>query len=133
MRLICVTLACGLATGCVSQPRRADSATAQTAHRLRGSSPHAEALRLVLQRCGAEIDALEKAASGPPINGDAAWWFDTNRRAWTVKRPFGPGVFDSTHWFVVQYEIDGRVVATWSVDTREGIVRGPVAATQAGT
>jgi len=133
MRLICLTLACGLATGCVSQPRHAGSATPQTSHTLSGPSPHAEALRLVLERCGPAIDALDKAASGPPINREDRWWFDTERRGWTVKRLFGPGIFDSTHWFDVQYEIDGKVVATWSVDTRKGTVRGPIAATQPGT
>ena len=130
VRLICVALTCGLASGCVSQPRLADRAATQTSYKLSGSSPHGEALRLVLERCGPEIDALDKAASGPPTNGEDSWWFDTIERAWTVIRPFGPAYYDSTHWFAVQYEIDGKVVATWSVDTRERTVSCPGAATQ---
>src|SRR5690349_7059820 len=124
MRLICITLACGLATGCGTQPPPADSFFTQASGRLSGSLPHAEALRLVLEQCGPQIDALEleRAAADPRGNREDRWWFDTDRRAWAVKRPVGPGFVDSTHWFDVQYEIDGKVVATWFVDTRKGTV-----------
>ena len=72
-------------------------------------SPHADAIRLVM-----ELRADEIAKLDPP---DAAW-HDTHARTWTAKRPFGPGVLDTTHYFEVTYAIDGKVVATWMVNTR---------------
>ena len=55
--------------------------------------------------------------------GKHDWWHDVKRRGWTVQRPFGPGVIDSTHWFNVTYQIDGKPVAKWFVDTRKREVR----------
>jgi hypothetical protein len=72
-------------------------------------SPHAEALALVFRKAAARIRAVDK--------GD--WWMDTKERAWSVRRPFGPGTIDSTHLFTVTYKIDGKPVAAWWVDTRE--------------
>ena len=113
---------CALAAGRASQTAT-PAKTGSSASGLQGGSPHAEALRLVLQRCGDEINALDAAIAGPAQPGDAAWWFDTKWRDLSVKRPFGPGIFDSTHWFVVEYRVDGKVVASWSIDTRAGEVR----------
>ena len=48
--------------------------------------------------------------------------FDTKERTWSVRRPFYPGVYDSTHLFDVSYRIDGKEVAAWFVDTRTGKV-----------
>ena len=79
-------------------------------------SPHAQAIRLVTQVRADEIKGVDD-------NPD--WWHDTKERVWSVKRPFAPGMIDSTHYFVVSYTIDGRVVGTWSVNTRTGQVAGP--------
>ena len=79
-------------------------------------SPHAAAVRLVIENCGDEIKELDQ---GP------AWWHDTKERTWSAKRPFGPGTIDSTHYFQVSYAIDGQVLRTWSVNTRTGQIAGP--------
>ncbi|GAB3361917.1 hypothetical protein [Lysobacter tyrosinilyticus] len=78
-------------------------------------SPHAAAIRLVMTSRSAEVRKLDQ-------NPD--WWHDTKERAWSAKRPFGPGIVDSTHYFQVSYSIDGQVVGTWSVNTRTGQVAG---------
>ncbi|TZF80714.1 hypothetical protein [Cognatilysobacter lacus] len=78
-------------------------------------SPHAEAIRLVMQLRPAEIRNLENAPHR---------WHDTEERSWQVKRPFGPGIVDSTHYFVVTYSIGGKVVGTWQVNTRTHQVAG---------
>ena len=64
-----------------------------------------------------EVRAAEKdyAANGK-------WWHDTAERAWVVKRPFAPGVIDSTHLFEVSYRVEGTEVGRWLVDTRKGSV-----------
>lgn len=80
------------------------------------SSPHADAIRLVMQLRRDEIHGLDQSAD---------WWHDTKERSWSVKRPFGPGNIDSTHYFQVSYSIEGKVVGTWSVNTRTGQVAGP--------
>ena len=54
------------------------------------------------------------------LDDPESWWHDTKERTWSVKRPFDPGVLDTTHMFLVSYKIDGTIVATWQVDTREG-------------
>jgi hypothetical protein len=73
-------------------------------------SPHAEALRLVFAKCGDRIRAVDQEN----------WWHDVKSREWKVRRPFYPGVIDSTHMFDVGYQIDGKIVASWLVDTRAG-------------
>lgn len=78
-------------------------------------SPHAAAIRLVMTSRSAEVRKLDQSPD---------WWHDTKERVWSVKRPFGPGVVDSTHYFQVSYSIDGQVVGTWSVNTRTGQVAG---------
>ena len=80
-----------------------------------GESPHAAAIRLVMTSRSNEIEKLDQSSE---------WWHDTKERVWSVKRPFGPGIIDSTHYFQVNYSIDGRVVGTWSVNTRTGQVAG---------
>ena len=46
-------------------------------------------------------------------------WFDTEERRWTVVRPFGPGLVDSTHWFTVTFSIEATEKLSWQVDTRK--------------
>jgi hypothetical protein len=75
-------------------------------------SPHAAALELVFQKEADRIRQVDKED----------WWHDTRERTWSVRRPFHPGVIDSTHWFDVTYRIDGKDVAAWVVDTRTGTV-----------
>src|SRR4249919_1955301 len=79
-------------------------------------SPHAQAIRLVMQTRADEIRKLDK---------DPDWWHDTKDSAWSARRPVGPGIVDSTHYFMVSYAIDGNVVGSWSVNTRTGQVAGP--------
>ena len=108
MRLIMLIIvaACVLAVGrLIAQP--------VPSQRVLEMSPHAEALSLVFVKCGDRIRAVDQEN----------WWHDVKSRDWTAKRPFYPGVIDSTHMFVVSYTIDGKVVETWTVDTRAGTVR----------
>ena len=79
-------------------------------------SPHAQAIRLVMQARASEIEKLDSSSD---------WWHDTKERTWSAKRPFGPGVIDSTHFFNVTYAIEGSVVGTWAVNTRTGQVSVP--------
>lgn len=69
------------------------------------------AIRIVLDTQQAKIRAVDNPGS---------WWHDTKERAWSVKRPVEPGVVDTTHLFIVTYEIDGAVVASWQVNTLKG-------------
>ena len=71
------------------------------------TSPHADALALVLET---QTDVIAKVDT-------ENWWHDTKERSWTVVRPFGPGIINSTQMFNVFYKIDGKAVASWSVDT----------------
>ncbi len=82
-------------------------------------SPHADAIALVLRT---QADVIRKVEAPGRIDGtgDELWWHDTVERTWSVKRPFAPGFFDSTHWFIVTYRIDGKIAASWMVDTRKG-------------
>lgn len=75
-------------------------------------SPHAAALELLFQREAERIRAVDREN----------WWHDTRERTWTVRRPFSPGLINSTHWFDVSYRIDGKEVASWFVDTGRGKV-----------
>lgn len=77
------------------------------------TSPHAEAVQLVLKSQQKHIRAVE----------EDDWWHDVKERAWVVKRPFHPGNVDSTHLFDVSYRVAGREVAIWLVDTRKGTVQ----------
>jgi hypothetical protein len=75
--------------------------------------PHAAALELIFN-------------SHAPAKFDGAkneWWHDTKERTWVVKRPFAPGVIDSTHRFDVTYRIDGKEISAWMVDTRKGTIQ----------
>jgi len=76
-------------------------------------SPHADALMLVLSTQGDMIRKVDKEN----------WWFDVKERSWSVRRPFGPGVLDSTHMFVVTYSIGGKKLASWNVDTDNKTVK----------
>jgi hypothetical protein len=76
------------------------------------TSPHAEAIQLVMTTQQAEIR-----------NVDANdWWHDMKTREWKAKRPFHPGTIDSTHMFIVTYLIDGQLAQSWVVDTRNNTV-----------
>ncbi|MCL6711469.1 hypothetical protein M8R20_31210 [Pseudomonas sp. R2.Fl] len=79
------------------------------------ASPHAEAIRLVMQHRANEVRKMDEADQ---------WWHDTEERTWSAKRPFAPGIVDSTHLFIVTYAIGGHVVGTWRVDTRIAEVEG---------
>jgi len=46
------------------------------------------------------------------------WWHDVKPREWKAERPFPPGTIDSTHMFIVTYQIDGQIAQSWFVDTR---------------
>jgi hypothetical protein len=76
-------------------------------------SPHAAALDLVFRTQQARIRE---------VDGED-WWHDVKERSWVVRRPFNPGVIDSTHWFNVSYRIDGKEVAAWCVETSKGQVQ----------
>jgi hypothetical protein len=80
-------------------------------------SPHADAVELVIRTQADEIRKLENTGRG---GGGDSWWHDTMERTWIVKRPFAPGMIDSTCLFEVTYRIDSKDVSTWSVDTRKG-------------
>lgn len=75
-------------------------------------SPHAEAITLVMRTQGDVIRT---------VDGEN-WFHDTKSREWIAKRPFVPGISDSTQLFEVQYKIDGVVMAMWMVDTKSQAV-----------
>ena len=77
------------------------------------TSPHADAIQLVLKTQQARIREVDREN----------WEHDVKDRAWVVRRPFAPGIIDSTHMFNVCYRIDGKEVATWFVDTAKGTVQ----------
>ncbi len=93
------------------------------------TSPHGEALSLVLSGqqdiiAKAEADFFQTRGTDQFRGAkEQYWWFDTLQRTWTVTRPFGPGQMDSTHWFLVSYSIDKKVVCKWSVDTAKRTVQ----------
>jgi hypothetical protein len=76
------------------------------------TSPHADAIQLVMTT---QQDEIRK------VDGND-WWHDVKPREWQARRPFHPGTIDSTHMFVVTYRIDGNVVQSWMVDTRNRTV-----------
>jgi hypothetical protein len=75
-------------------------------------SPHSEALELVFQKARERIRAVDQEN----------WWHDVKERAWGVQRPFAPGIINSTCLFTVTYQIGGKQVATWNVNTSRGTV-----------
>ena len=77
------------------------------------TSPHAEAIRLVMSTQQYEIRKVDAGN----------WWHDVKTREWKAKRPFYPGIFDSTHTFIVTYRINGNRAQSWLVDTRKGTVQ----------
>lgn len=80
-------------------------------------TPQNDALMLVLTTQEKEIEKLDPH-NKPIHNGETKWWFDTDAREWSVKRPIAPGIIDSTHSFVVSLKVGGRLVGSWNVDTR---------------
>jgi hypothetical protein len=95
-----------------SEPSPASAAPAPAIERKPERSPHAEALELVFQKAADRIRAVDKEN----------WWHDVKERTWSVRRPFHPGIINSTHLFTVSYHIDGKPVAAWQVDTGSGTV-----------
>lgn len=77
------------------------------------ASPHAEAIQLVIKTQQARIREVDQEN----------WDHDVKDRSWTVRRPFHPGIIDSTRMFNVSYRIDGKEVAAWMVDTAKGTVQ----------
>ena len=75
-------------------------------------SPHAAAIHLVASTQQEMIRRIDP--------GD--WWHDVKTRQWEIKRPFHPGLVDSTHMFIVTYRIDGQLAQSWVVDTRKKTV-----------
>jgi hypothetical protein len=67
----------------------------------------------------------QRAAQIREIDPANDWWHDTKKRTWSARRPFEPGVMDSTHFIQVSYEIDGRMVASWNVNTLTRQVADP--------
>ncbi len=82
----------------------------------RDRNPVIEAINLVATTQRAEIQAADAKVAG------ADWWVDALDREWIVRRPFGPGLFDSTHWFYVSYKVNGRILMSWFVDLEKGTV-----------
>ena len=74
---------------------------------------HAAAIRLVMEAKKVQISRVDSP-------GD--WENDTKKRSWAAQRPFEPGFIDSTNWFQVTYEVDGRVLGSWNVNTKTGQV-----------
>ena len=79
-------------------------------------NPVIDAINLVANTQRDEIRAADRRVA------NADWWVDALDREWIVKRPFGPGLFDSTHWFYVSYKVNGRVLMSWFVDLAKGTV-----------
>ena len=77
---------------------------------------HAIAVRLVMEQRAAQVLAIDPAKD---------WWHDTKRRTWSAQRPYEPGISDSTHFIHVTYEIDGRTMASWNVNTKTRQVADP--------
>jgi hypothetical protein len=60
------------------------------------------------------------------------WMQDVKTREWTAKRPFFPGIIDSTFMFEVTYRIDGQLAQSWMVDVRNRTVEVKKAETSQG-
>ena len=76
------------------------------------SIPHVEAINLVVKTQFKDIRKIDKDN----------WWHDTKLREWSVRRLVYPGTIDSRHMFVVTYSIEGKLVLSWSVNTKENTV-----------
>ena len=76
-------------------------------------SPHAEAIQLVIKTQQARLREVDSEN----------WDQDVKERTWVVRRPFHPGIIDSTRTFNVIYRIDGKEAAAWLVDTAKGTVQ----------
>lgn len=100
--VIVVALVAALALG--AQAQRGEKVQA---------SPHAEAIQLVIKTQQGRIREVDQEN----------WDHDVKDRAWAVRRPFHPGIIDSTRLFNVSYRIDGKEVAAWLVDTNKGTVQ----------
>lgn len=97
--------------------RRTEAGTARAAAaEMAQRNPVIEAINLVATTQRAEILAADRKVA------NADWWVDALEREWIVKRPFGPGLFDTTHWFYVSYKVNGRVLMSWFVDLSKGTV-----------
>lgn len=70
-------------------------------------SPQADAIELVSHSAAADI---RKAYPND-------WWTDTDVHTWSVRRIFGPGYFDTTHDFFISYSVNGKLRASWLVNT----------------
>ncbi len=81
-------------------------------HAREGRFPHLEAINLVVKT---QFDNIRKIDKGD-------WWFDSLKREWSVRWPFGPGAIDSTHLFIVTYKIDEKEMISWQVDIRKKTV-----------
>lgn len=79
-------------------------------------NPVIEAINLVASTQKNEIREADRKVA------ESDWWVDTMERDWIVKRPFGPGIFDSTQWFYVSYKVNGRILMSWFVDLGKGTV-----------
>jgi hypothetical protein len=111
-----------------SQPiRQADTPNAKDGDT---TPPQCEALSLVWSTQQPLIKEVEIAHANHEqkkqkeyVNAEERWWFDCDSRQWEVKRPFAPGGIDSTHLFDIQYRINNKMVATWSVDTKKKTIQ----------
>ncbi len=106
-------------------PKKNASATKRVAPKKAAAAeetrnPVLEAINLVASTQQDEIRAADRKVA------DADWWVDTLERDWIVRRPFGPGLFDSTHWFYVSYKVNGRILMSWFVDLEKRTV-APIA------
>jgi hypothetical protein len=76
-------------------------------------SPQAEAIELVSRTA---IGDVRKAYPRD-------WWTDTDVHTWSVRRIFSPGRIDSTHDFFVSYSVNGKLQASWLVNTNSRSVQ----------
>ena len=93
-------------------------------------SPHCEALALVFETQRYAIRDIETrlvveqegGRQKPDEEPEGDWWFDTDERRWTVRRPCPPGTIDSTHSFCVSYFKNDVEVGRWYVNTEKRTV-----------
>lgn len=102
----------GLATASLVAAVSSSLAAAEAREQKVEQSPHVGALELIFQKAADRIRAVDQEN----------WWHDVKERVWLVQRPFAPGSIDSTHLFTVRYQVGGKQVAAWQVDTRHQAV-----------